>query len=101
MDRAGNPMRWRRKDLAQWMFEEFRISMHETTVGRELKALGFVSCRPVRATRFRTNWKRTLLVLPCDTNAMQQHFAEISVAVGESSHAVLFSTRWDGTSRRN
>ena len=35
-------VRWRRKDLAQWIFEEFRISVDETTVGRELKALGFV-----------------------------------------------------------
>ena len=41
-------VRWRRKDLAQWIFEEFRISVDETTVGRELKALGFVkiSARP-------------------------------------------------------
>ena len=32
----------------QWIFEEFRISVDETTVGRELKALGFVkiSARP-------------------------------------------------------
>jgi len=41
-------VRWRRKDLAQWIFEEFDISVDETTVGRELKALGFVkiSARP-------------------------------------------------------
>ncbi len=41
-------VRWRCKDLAQWIFEEFRISLDETTVGRELKALGFVkiSARP-------------------------------------------------------
>lgn len=41
-------VRWRRKDLAQWVFEEFRISLDETTVGRELKALGFakLSARP-------------------------------------------------------
>jgi transposase len=41
-------VRWRRKDLAQWIFEEFRISLDETTVGRELKALGFakLSARP-------------------------------------------------------
>jgi putative transposase len=41
-------VRWRRKDLAQWIFEEFHISLDETTVGRELKALGFVkiSARP-------------------------------------------------------
>jgi transposase len=41
-------VRWRRKDLVQWIFEEFAISMDETTVGRELKALGFakLTARP-------------------------------------------------------
>jgi transposase len=41
-------VRWRRKDLARWIFEEFRISLDETTVGRELRALGFakLSARP-------------------------------------------------------
>ena len=41
-------VRWRLKDLAQWVLEEFRISLDETTVSRELKALGFVkiSARP-------------------------------------------------------
>ncbi len=41
-------IRWRRKDLVRWIFEEFRIEIDETTVGRELKALGFakLSARP-------------------------------------------------------
>jgi transposase len=41
-------VRWRLGDLAQWIGEEFRISLDETTVGRELKALGFakISARP-------------------------------------------------------
>ena len=41
-------VRWRRKDLAFCIFEEFRITLDETTVGRELKALGFrkISARP-------------------------------------------------------
>ncbi len=41
-------VRWRRKDLALWIFEEFGISLDETTVGRELRALGFrkISARP-------------------------------------------------------
>jgi len=41
-------VRWRLKDLAQWILEEHRISLDETTVGRELKALGFrrISARP-------------------------------------------------------
>jgi transposase len=41
-------VRWRRKDLARWIFEEFRIEIDETTVGRELRAMGFrkLSARP-------------------------------------------------------
>ena len=41
-------VRWRLKDLAQWLWQEFRISLSETTVSRELKALGFrkLSARP-------------------------------------------------------
>jgi len=41
-------VRWRLKDLARWIYEEFQISLDETTVWRELKALGFVkiSVRP-------------------------------------------------------
>ena len=41
-------VRWCLKDLALWIFEEFSISIGETTVGRELRALGFakLSARP-------------------------------------------------------
>ena len=41
-------VRWRLKDLALWIFEEFHISLHESTVSRELKALGFskITARP-------------------------------------------------------
>jgi transposase len=41
-------VRWRLKDLVQWLFESFRISVSETTVSRELKRLGFakLSARP-------------------------------------------------------
>ncbi len=41
-------VRWRLVDLAQWIFEEFGLSLSETTVGRELKRLGFrkLSARP-------------------------------------------------------
>jgi len=41
-------VRWRLADLAQWIWDEFGISLSETTVGRELKALGYVkiSARP-------------------------------------------------------
>jgi transposase len=41
-------VRWRLRDLAWWVYEEFRISLDETTVGRELRKLGFrkLSARP-------------------------------------------------------
>ncbi len=41
-------VRWRRQDLALWIFEEFGISLDCSSVGRELRALGFakISARP-------------------------------------------------------
>jgi len=41
-------VRWRLCDLVTWIWEEFRISVSEATVSRELKALGFrkISARP-------------------------------------------------------
>ena len=46
--RVDGVVRWRRKDLARWLLETFAVSLDETTVGRELKALGFakISARP-------------------------------------------------------
>ena len=35
-------VRWRLIDLAHWLYEEFTVSLDETTVGRELKKLGYV-----------------------------------------------------------
>ena len=41
-------VRWRLIDLAQWVFEEFRIAISKQTLSRELRALGFrkLSARP-------------------------------------------------------
>lgn len=41
-------VRWRRKDLALWIFETFGISLEDSSVGRELRALGYrkISARP-------------------------------------------------------
>ncbi len=41
-------VRWRLIDLRQWIWQEFAISLDESTVSRELKALDFVkiSARP-------------------------------------------------------
>ena len=41
-------VRWRLIDLVQWLWEEFGVSVSATTVGRELRALGFrkLSARP-------------------------------------------------------
>ena len=65
-------VRWRLKDLAQWLFEEYRVSLSETSVSRELKALGFrkLSARPCHYAqngaamdafkkRFRPLWRRS------------------------------------------
>ena len=40
--------RWRLRDQASWIREEFEISLDETTVSRELKVLGFrkITARP-------------------------------------------------------
>lgn len=35
-------VRWRLADLAQWLWDEYRVSVDQSTVSRELKALGFV-----------------------------------------------------------
>lgn len=41
-------VRWRRKDLCVWIFEEFGIRLEASSVGRELRALGFrkLTARP-------------------------------------------------------
>ena len=41
-------VRWRRKDLVRWLYEEFGVEVGETTVGRELRAMGFrrLTARP-------------------------------------------------------
>ncbi|HIG41920.1 MAG TPA: IS630 family transposase, partial [Gammaproteobacteria bacterium] len=41
-------VRWRLADLRQWIWQEFAISLNESNVSRELKALDFVkiSARP-------------------------------------------------------
>jgi transposase len=41
-------VRWRRKDLVRWLYEEFGVEVAETTVGRELRAMGFrrLTARP-------------------------------------------------------
>jgi transposase len=41
-------VRWRLIDLAQWVFEEFRISIAKQTLSRELRAMGYrkLSARP-------------------------------------------------------
>src|SRR2546421_5481895 len=41
-------VRWRLIDLAQWAFEEFRVSISKQTLSRELRSMGFrkLSARP-------------------------------------------------------
>ena len=42
-------VRWRLVDLAQCIFEEFRITIAKQTLSRELRAMGYRSCQPARA----------------------------------------------------
>ncbi len=46
----AHAVRWRLRDLAWWVFKEFRISLDETTVSRELKKLGFRKLSARRST---------------------------------------------------
>ena len=39
-------VRWRLIDLAQWIFEEFRIAIAEQTLSRELRAMGYRKLSP-------------------------------------------------------
>jgi len=41
-------VRWRLCDLAQWLWEEFRISVSQQTLGREVRSMGYrkLSARP-------------------------------------------------------
>ena len=45
---ADGVVRWRIVDLAQWLFEEFRIAASEDTVSRALRKMGYrkLSARP-------------------------------------------------------
>ena len=66
-------VRWRLKDLAQWILEEFGIVLDETTVGRTLKTMGYrkLSARPRHYAQnefaledfkkpSRTRWRRSV-----------------------------------------
>ena len=46
-------VRWRLIDLAQWIFEEFRITVAKQTLSRELRAMGYrkLSARPRHHTQ--------------------------------------------------
>ena len=39
-------VRWRLIDLVQWLWDNFGVSVSETTVGRELRAMGFRKLTP-------------------------------------------------------
>ena len=69
-------VRWRLIDLAQWLWDEFRVSVSAATVGRELRALAFASSRRGRATTqdpeaaeafkkvSRSAWRKSALRIP-------------------------------------
>jgi hypothetical protein len=45
---AHGVVRWRLADLAQWVWDEFEVSITRHTLGRELRAMGYrkLSARP-------------------------------------------------------
>lgn len=58
-------VRWRLIDLAQWVFEEFRVSISKQTLSRELRTMGFRKLSVRRAiTRETRKWPRLLKKLP-------------------------------------
>jgi hypothetical protein len=54
-------VRWRLIDLAQWLFEEFLVSISKPTLSRELRHMGFASSRRDRAIMRKTRKPRRLL----------------------------------------
>jgi transposase len=57
-------VRWRLIDLAQWIYEEFRITIAKQTLSRELRAMGYrkLSARPrhhAQAAGAIENFKKT------------------------------------------
>src|SRR6516164_7495329 len=58
-------VRWRLIDLAQWIFEEFRITIAKQTLSRELRAMGYrkLSARPRHHAQARAR-SRILKKLP-------------------------------------
>lgn len=68
-------VRGRLKDLAHWIFEEFGISIDETTVGRELNAMGGckLSARPRHhAGKIRRPWIRSVHINCNRRNTLRQ-----------------------------
>ena len=51
-------VRWRLKDLTLWIWEEFRISISETTLSRDLRGLGYrkLSTRPRHSAQNPEAW---------------------------------------------
>ena len=66
-------VRWRLANLVQWLHKEFTVSLDETTVGRELKKLGYVKLtarprhhaqdtdplEPFKKGVLQSNWKKS------------------------------------------
>jgi transposase len=69
-------VRWRLIDLAQWIFEQFRITIAKQTLSRELRAMGYrkLSARPRHHAQaqgaiedFKNVWPAPLQVISSST----------------------------------
>jgi transposase len=69
-------VRWRLTDLAQWLHAEFAISLDETTVGRELKKLGYIKL----TARPRHHAQDTEALEAFKKGALQPHLKEFAHA---------------------
>ena len=82
-------VRWRLIDLAQWIFEEFRVTIAKQTLSRELRAMGYrkLSARPRHHAQAEDviedfkkasprAWSRSRASKACDSSTIEVWFAD-------------------------
>ena len=87
-------VRWRLIDLAQWAFEEFRVSISKQTLSRELRNMGFrkLSARPGQKNKITRRWAKrgTRPSAPRDQRTASAYiFGAICPAEGKGAGRVL------------
>jgi len=72
-------VRWRLIDLAQWVFDEFRISISKQTLSRELRALELrkLSARPRHHAQDAEAMRRSRMVRPVRKRFLQSDLSSL------------------------